>query len=68
MLFRFNPINGKPAEGGLLKLNYKIKQLTLLAESEKDYIKGLLLLDGQNNVAVYPQYVQEMVKYYLHII
>ncbi|XP_011198452.2 ER membrane protein complex subunit 1 isoform X1 [Bactrocera dorsalis] len=60
VLFRFNPINGKPAEGGLLKLNYKIKQLTLLAESEKDSIKGLLLLDGQNNVAVYPQYVQEM--------
>ncbi|XP_054745972.1 ER membrane protein complex subunit 1 isoform X1 [Anastrepha obliqua] len=60
MLFRFNPINGKHSEGGLLKLNYKIKQLTLLAESEKDSIKGLLLLDSQNNVAVYPQYVQEM--------
>ncbi|XP_004529245.1 ER membrane protein complex subunit 1 isoform X1 [Ceratitis capitata] len=60
ILFRFNPINGRPAEGGLLKLNYKIKQLTLLAESEKDSIKGLLLLDAQNNVAVYPQYVQEM--------
>ncbi|XP_067615337.1 ER membrane protein complex subunit 1 isoform X2 [Eurosta solidaginis] len=60
VLFRFNPINGKPAEGGLLKLNYKIKQLALLAESERDSIKGLLLLDAQNNVAVYPQYVQEM--------
>ncbi|XP_017480196.1 PREDICTED: ER membrane protein complex subunit 1 isoform X2 [Rhagoletis zephyria] len=60
VLFRFNPINGKPAEGGLLKLNYKIKQLTLLAESEKESIKGLLLLDAQNNVAVYPQYVQEL--------
>ncbi|EDV48192.2 ER membrane protein complex subunit 1 isoform X2 [Drosophila erecta] len=56
VLYRFNPITGKVAEGGLVQLDYKIKQLSLLGETENDFVKGILLLDASNKVHVYPEH------------
>ncbi|SPP84058.1 ER membrane protein complex subunit 1 isoform X2 [Drosophila guanche] len=56
VLYRFNPITGLATEGGLLQLDFKIKQLSLLAETEKDFVKGILILDASNKVHVYPQH------------
>ncbi|XP_023300115.2 ER membrane protein complex subunit 1 isoform X2 [Lucilia cuprina] len=58
VLYRFNPITGAPAEGGLLKLDHKIKQLSLLAETETDYVKGILIMDANNKVNVYPEHAK----------
>ncbi|XP_073827730.1 ER membrane protein complex subunit 1 isoform X1 [Musca autumnalis] len=55
VLYRFNPITGQPAEGGLLQLNYKIKQLSLLPETDTDFVKGILLVDSNDKVQVYPE-------------
>lgn len=54
IMFRFDPISGKPIDGGLMHLNYRIKQMGLLPDSGNDYVSGLLLLDQDNNVHVYP--------------
>ncbi|XP_002054888.3 ER membrane protein complex subunit 1 isoform X1 [Drosophila virilis] len=56
VLFRFNPITGRAAEGGLLQLDYQIKQLALLPETEEDFVKGILILDGTNRVHVEPKH------------
>ncbi|XP_039489831.1 ER membrane protein complex subunit 1 isoform X2 [Drosophila santomea] len=56
VLYRFNPITGQVAEGGLVQLDYKIKQLSLLEETEKDFVKGILLMDSSNKVHVYPEH------------
>ncbi|XP_043657276.1 ER membrane protein complex subunit 1 isoform X2 [Drosophila teissieri] len=56
VLYRFNPITGQVAEGGLVQLDYNIKQLSLLEETEKDFVKGILLLDASNKVHVYPKH------------
>ncbi|XP_030563637.1 ER membrane protein complex subunit 1 [Drosophila novamexicana] len=56
VLFRFNPITGRAAEGGLLQLDYQIKQLALLPETEEDFVKGILILDGTNQVHVEPKH------------
>ncbi|XP_037947032.1 ER membrane protein complex subunit 1 isoform X2 [Teleopsis dalmanni] len=58
LLFRFNPITGQHAEGGILKLDYKIKQLSLLAETETDYIKGILTISADDGIYVYPESVK----------
>lgn len=61
VLYRFNPITGAPAEGGLLQLNHKIKQLSLLAETENDFVKGILVMDANNKVTVYPDHAKSKV-------
>lgn len=61
VLLRFNPITGQTSEGGLLKLTYKIKQLTLLTETDNDFVKGLLIIDAEDRVHVYPEYATKKV-------
>ncbi|XP_017849736.1 ER membrane protein complex subunit 1 isoform X2 [Drosophila busckii] len=56
ILFRFNPITGRAAEGGLLELDYKIKQLSLLPETPQDYVKAILILDAANQAHVHPKH------------
>jgi len=34
----------------------------LLAETEKDFVKGILLLDASNKVHVYPQHASPLVR------
>ncbi|XP_017021485.1 ER membrane protein complex subunit 1 isoform X1 [Drosophila kikkawai] len=60
VLYRFNPITGQASEGGLLQLDYKVKQLSLLGETENDFVKGILLLDASNKVHVYPQHATSL--------
>lgn len=55
-MFRFNPITGRAAEGGLLELDYQIKQIALLPETERDFVKGILMLDASNKVHVQPKH------------
>ncbi|XP_013108994.2 ER membrane protein complex subunit 1 isoform X2 [Stomoxys calcitrans] len=58
VLYRFNPITGQPAEGGLLQLNYQIKQLSMLPETDTDFVKGILIMDSNNKVQVYPEHAK----------
>lgn len=60
VIFSFNPITGKPTKDGLTLLNYQIKQMSMLRESENDFIKGILLLDKDNNVHVVPPTAKAM--------
>ncbi|XP_030373597.1 ER membrane protein complex subunit 1 isoform X2 [Scaptodrosophila lebanonensis] len=60
VLYRFNPITGRAAEGGLLQLDYQIKQLSLLPEAEPDFVKGILLLDATNKVHVHPKHATQL--------
>lgn len=55
-MFRFNPITGHAAEGGLLELDYQIKQIALLPKTERDFVKGILMLDASNKVHVQPKH------------
>lgn len=53
-VYQFNPITG--AEVARQVLNYRIKQMTVLAESEgSTYLRPLLLLDDHNKAHVLPQ-------------
>lgn len=62
VLYRFNPITGTTAEGGLIKLSHKIKQLSLLSETDTDFVKGILIMDANNNVNVYPEHAKSKVR------
>jgi len=57
VLYVFNPITGQPlAEpSGLIRLGYKVKQSFLLHESNKESLRGILLLDDQDDLHVYPE-------------
>lgn len=63
VLFVFNPITGQPlAEtDGLIRLGYKVKQSMLLHESNKESLRGILLLDSQDNLHVYPESTHSVV-------
>lgn len=54
IMYRFDPISGKPIDGGFIQLGYRIKQMGLIPDSGKDYVSGLVLMDESNNVHVYP--------------
>lgn len=60
IVFSFNPITGKSNKDGLTLLNYQIKQMSMLRENENDFIKGILLLDKENNVHVIPSNAKTM--------
>lgn len=60
-MYSFNPITGEDSGNGLILLDYKMKQLTLLAESKSDFIKGILIMDLNGKLNVYPDYVKENV-------
>lgn len=62
VLFVFNPITGQPlAEpDGLIRLGYKVKQSCLLHEANKEALRGILLLDNQDNLHVYPESTQSV--------
>lgn len=53
-IYQFNPINGAEVKREIL--NYRIKQLAMLSESEAStYLRPLLLLDEQNQAHVLPK-------------
>uniref|UniRef100_U5ER11 ER membrane protein complex subunit 1 n=1 Tax=Corethrella appendiculata TaxID=1370023 RepID=U5ER11_9DIPT len=56
IIYQFNPITGQPIGGnGVTEFSFKFKQISLLHESGVDYLRGLLLLDEQDNVHVLPK-------------
>lgn len=62
MLFVFNPITGQPLTepDGLIRLGYKVKQSFLLHEGNTESLRGILLLDNQDNLHVYPESTQSI--------
>ncbi|XP_058063003.1 ER membrane protein complex subunit 1 isoform X1 [Anopheles bellator] len=56
LLYIFNPITGQPISGGgVIELPYRVQQVALLHETGPDFLKGLLLLDYNNQVHVVPE-------------
>ncbi|XP_052901465.1 ER membrane protein complex subunit 1 [Anopheles moucheti] len=56
LLYVFNPITGQPvAGGGLIELPYRVQQVALLHQTGADFLKGILLLDYDNNAHVVPE-------------
>lgn len=60
VVYQFDPINGTPIDGGIIELDYNIKQLSLL-QPRPDFVRGILFLDEHNGVHVYPKEAKEMV-------
>lgn len=46
--------------GGITQLNYEVKQFSILQPNE-DFMKGVLLLDRNNQLHVIPENVAELV-------
>lgn len=66
-MYQFNPISGKSINGGITTLDYKIQQISLLHETESDFLKAILLLDHQNQVHVIPESAAKLAnKMYLY--
>ncbi|XP_044739734.1 ER membrane protein complex subunit 1 isoform X2 [Chrysoperla carnea] len=56
VIFTFNPITGLPINGiGPIRLGYRLKQLMLLPEGDNNALRGILLLDENNNVHITPE-------------
>lgn len=62
MLYQFNPIDGSPVNGGIVELNYPIRQVSVL-QPGADFLRGILLLDSSNNVHVFPESATETVRH-----
>lgn len=60
LLYQFNPIDGKPIDGGVIELNFPIRQVSVL-QPGADFLRGILLLDKLNNVHVFPKSASEAV-------
>ncbi|EAT44875.1 AAEL003785-PA [Aedes aegypti] len=54
LIYQFNPITGQPVNGGIVQLPYKIRQASLLHETGPDFLRGVLLLDENNEAHVLP--------------
>ncbi|XP_019562348.3 ER membrane protein complex subunit 1 isoform X2 [Aedes albopictus] len=55
LIYQFNPITGQPVNGGVVQLPYKILQASLLHETGPDFLRGVLLLDENNEAHVLPE-------------
>lgn len=55
LIYQFNPITGQPVNGGVIHLPYKIRQMSLLHETGPDFLRGLLILDENNEAHVLPE-------------
>lgn len=61
IIYQFDPITGAEVNGGITQLNYEVKQFSILQPNE-DFMKGVLLLDRNNQLHVIPENVAELVK------
>lgn len=62
LLYQFNPIDGTSINGGIIELNYPIRQVSVL-QPGSDFLRGILLLDKSNNVHVYPETATDTVRF-----
>jgi ER membrane protein complex subunit 1 len=54
LIFQFNPLSGQSIDSGVLTLDYKIQQASLLHYGD-NYLRAILLVDDKNNVHVQPK-------------
>lgn len=50
----FNPITGAALDLGVANLGYRIKQTLLLNQVNTEFLKGLVIMDENEGVHVYP--------------
>jgi ER membrane protein complex subunit 1 len=55
ILYQFNPISGQPVNGGVIKLPYKLQQVSLLPKSGENFLRGILFIDENTQVHVLPE-------------
>lgn len=67
LMYKFNPIDGSPIDGGIVELQYPIRQISVL-QPDSNQVRGILLLDKLNNVHVYPESAAESVSCHLSLI
>lgn len=60
-MYQFNPIDGSAINGGFSELNHPIRQISVL-QPGTDFLRGILLLDKNNAVHVFPESAIETVK------
>lgn len=54
-IYQFNPISGQAIDKGVLNLDYKIQQASLLHEHGENFLRSILLIDDKNGVHVLPE-------------
>lgn len=56
LLYQFNPLSGQPIDNdnGIVTMNFKIKQASLLQEQGDNFLRGILIIDDKNEVHVFP--------------
>lgn len=54
LIFQFNPLSGQAIDKGLLNLDYKIQQASLLNYGD-NFLRPILLVDSNDNVHVLPE-------------
>jgi hypothetical protein len=55
ILFQFNPLSGQSIDNGLIPLNFKIQQVSLLHEHGDNFLRGILVIDDKNEIYVLPE-------------
>ena len=55
LIYQFNPMTGQSTNEGVVHLQYKIQQMTLLHEVGPDFLRGLLILDENDNIHALPK-------------
>lgn len=54
LLYQFNPITGNSINGGVVELNFAVRQVSIL-QPGADFLQGILLLDNENRLHVVPE-------------
>lgn len=56
LLYQFNPLSGQPIDGGIVKLDFKIQQASLLhAYNGDNFLRDILFVDDKNEIHVRPE-------------
>lgn len=55
LLYVFNPITGHQLEGSPVRLSYHVIQTSLLHTVNEDFVKGILLMDDNKQLHVFPE-------------
>lgn len=56
LLYQFNPLSGQSVDGGIIKLDFKIQQASLLhAYNSDNFLRDILFVDDKNEIHVRPE-------------
>lgn len=55
LLYQFNPLSGQSIDKGVIKLDFKIQQTSLLHEHGENFLRGILFIDDKNEIYVKPE-------------